>query len=126
MRRLERDDTNPTPAFGNKKLNTLARLVPQPLQRRPGRLGEAEAALSGEPAELDEAPTEAVRAVGVLFDQPVRHQGRRQTVRRGPREARCAETSPARLKGPAAARLSRTQMALPSEPAPCRLSLIAR
>jgi hypothetical protein len=87
------------PAFGNKKLNTFARLVPQPLQGWPGRLGEAEAALPGEPAQLDEAPTEAVRAPGVLFDQPIRRQGRRQTVRRGPREAR-ALNEPGKAQGP--------------------------
>jgi hypothetical protein len=32
---------------------------------------ETEAALSCQAAKLDEAPTEAVRATGVLFDEPV-------------------------------------------------------
>jgi hypothetical protein len=71
VRRLERDDTNALPAFGNEKLHTFTGPIPQPLQGRSRRLGETETALSCEPAKLDEAPAEAVPAAGVLFDQPV-------------------------------------------------------
>jgi hypothetical protein len=72
VRRLERDDANPAPTFRNKKLHTFTRPVPQPFQGRPRRLGETEAPLSCEPAELDEASSEPVRATGALFDEPMR------------------------------------------------------
>jgi hypothetical protein len=71
VRRLERDNANPAATFGNEKLHTFTRLVPQPFQSRPRRLGEAEAPLPCETAELDETPTQAVRATGVLFNEPM-------------------------------------------------------
>jgi hypothetical protein len=59
------------PAFGNEKLHAFTGPIPQPFQGRSRRMRETEAALSCQAAKLDEAPTEAVRATGVLFDEPV-------------------------------------------------------
>jgi hypothetical protein len=71
VRRLERDNANPAPTFSNEKLHAFTRFVPQPSQSRPRRLGQAEAALPREAAELNETASEAVSATSVFFNQAV-------------------------------------------------------